>query len=158
MFKTDYVSDNRGDQLYSVTPADFLEMSGEPKVSIVFSGKGVHPNGLYPAADGSLLMVGFKSKTDPRGIYSITADGAIKDVSKGIGRLDGVYQMQSGALLVTDWKSGSLFAWTKKTGMKTLASGFKGPADFAVVPNPTGMMVVVPDLVKSELRLVQITR
>ncbi len=156
MGNTLYVSDNRGDQLYSVEPADFLEMSGEPTVKVVFSGKGVSPNGLYPSGDGTLLMVGFKSKTEARGVFSISTGGEIKGVSKPIGRLDGVYQTKEGALLLTDWKSGSLFAWTEKMGMKTLASGFKGPADFAVFPNAGGMMVVVPDLVKSELRLVQL--
>lgn len=54
---------------------------------------------------------------------------------------------------VTDWNSGSLFSCTAKGGMRTLASGFKGPADFCVVPKGKGsLMVVVPDLVKSELR------
>ncbi len=60
-----YVSDNRGDQLYRVEPADFLNMKGDPKVTRVFSGKGINPNGLYPAKDGSLLLVGFKSKEEP---------------------------------------------------------------------------------------------
>lgn len=151
-----YVSDNRGDQLFSVEPADFLEMSGEPKVKVVYSGKSASPNGLYPSGDGTLLMVGFKSAEAARGVYSISADGKLKGVSKGIGRLDGVYQMQSGALLLTDWNSGTLFAWTGKTGMKTLASGFKGPADFTVFRNAAGTMVVVPDLVTSELRFVQL--
>lgn len=40
--------------------------------------------------------------------------------------------------------------------MQTLADGFKGPADFAVAPNAKGLLVVVPDLVKSELRFVQL--
>jgi len=47
-----YVSDNRADQLHSVEPADFLNSKADPKVSLVFSGKSVNPNGLYPAKDG----------------------------------------------------------------------------------------------------------
>jgi len=152
-----YVSDNRGDQLYSVAPADFLAASVKPKVTRVFAGKGINPNGLYPAQDGSLLLVGFKSKTDAKGIYSMTAGQAPKALSKGLGRLDGVYQMKDGSLLVTNWNAGSLIAWSAKGGSKTLATGFKGPADFAVVPNAGGLLVVVPDLVKSELRLVQLS-
>jgi hypothetical protein len=34
--------------------------------------------------------------------------------------------------------------------------GFKGPADFCVVPEPGGLLVVVPDLVQSELRFVRL--
>jgi len=153
-----YVSDNRGDQLYQVEPADFLNAKSDPKVTLVFSGKSVNPNGLYPANDGSLLMVGFKSKEEARGIYDLRKGGAPKSLSDGIGRLDGVYEMEDGTLLVTDWNSGSLVSWSAMKGMQTLASGFKGPADFCVFPNADGLMVVVPDLVKSELRMVQLAK
>ena len=67
-------------------PADFLEMKGEPKVTRVFQGKSVNPNGIYPAKDGSLLMVGTMSAEQPRGIYSIDAAGEIKTLAKDIGR------------------------------------------------------------------------
>ena len=66
--------------------------------------------------------------------------------------------MDDGTLLVTDWNSGTLFRWSEKTGMQTLASGFKGPADFCVVPESGGLLVVVPDLVKGELRLVRLAK
>ncbi len=151
-----YVSDNRGDQLFSVSPANFLEAGAEPKVSVVFSGKHINPNGVFPSGDGTLLVAGFMSKEEHRGVFSISAAGEIKGVSHPIGRLDGIYQMQSGTLLLTDWDSGTLFAWNGKTKLKPLASGFKGPADFAVFENDKGMTVVVPDLVKSELRFVQL--
>jgi hypothetical protein len=150
-----YVSDNRGDALYSVTPADFLTVN-DPKIVTVWSQKGVNPNGIYPASDGSLLIVGFKSDKEKRGIHSMKPGQDPVAVSKEIGRLDGLYQMNDGTLLVTDWDSGSLFAWSEKTGMTTLASGFKGPADLCVYPNAAGLMVVVPDLVKSELRMFQL--
>ncbi len=153
-----YVSDNGGDQLYRVEPADFLDTKGDPKVTLVFSGKSVNPNGLYPARDGSLLMVGFMSPEQARGIYSLSAGGEIKALSKDLGRLDGVFQMDDGTLLVTDWNSGSLFRWSSKSGVETLASGFKGPADFCVVPETNGFLVVVPDLVKSELRMIRLSR
>jgi hypothetical protein len=151
-----YVSDNRGDQLYKVEPADFLKSKKPPKVTVVFSGKSVNPNGLYPGKRGSLLMVGFAGKDKPRGIFSMARGKAPKLLSKDIGMLDGLYRMKNGDLLVTDWVSGSLFAWNAKTGMQTLAKDFKGPADFGVVPNSKGLLVVVPDLVKSELRFVQL--
>ena len=151
-----FVSDNRADRLYRVEPADFLNRKSDPKVTTVFSGKGVNPNGVYPARDGSLLMVGFVSDKEPRGIYAVRADGEVKELAKPIGRLDGLYQAKDGTLLVTDWNSGSLFSWTAKGGMQTLAKDFKGPADLCAYPNPKGLTVVVPDLVKSELRIIQL--
>ncbi len=157
MGKALYVSDNQADQLYRVEPADFLEMSGEPKVTRVFQGKSVNPNGVYPAKDGSLLMVGFMSADQPRGIYSMSAGGEITTLAKDLGRLDGLYQMDDGTLLFTDWNSGSLLRWSAK-GAETLAKGFKGPADFCVVPEAGGFLVVVPDLVQGELRLVRLAR
>lgn len=153
-----YVSDNRGDMLYRVEPADFLDAKDKPMIAVAFAGKSINPNGLYPARDGSLLVVGFKSPDEARGIYSLRANGEIRALSKGLGRLDGVYQMRDGTLLVTDWNSGSLARWSPKSGMETLASGFKGPADFCVVPEAKGLMVVVPDLVKSELRLIRLAK
>jgi hypothetical protein len=151
-----YVSDNRADQLYSVEPADFLNAKTEPKIKLVFSDKSVNPNGLYPARDGSLLMVGFKSDKEARGIYELNSKGEVKPLSKDIGRLDGLYEMKDGTLLATDWNSGSFFSWSAKAGMETLASGFKGPADFCVIPQAKGYLVVAPDLVKGELRLIRL--
>jgi hypothetical protein len=153
-----YVSDNAGDQLYRVEPADFLEQSADPKVTLVFSAKSVNPNGIYPARDGTLLMVGFTAPETPRGIYALSASGEIKTLAKELGRLDGLYQLDDGTLLVTDWKSGSLFRWSEKAGVETLAKGFKGPADFGVVPESDGLLVVVPDLVESQLRFVKLAR
>ena len=152
-----YVSDNRGDQVYRVEPADFLETPGEPRVTRVFQGKSVNPNGVYPGRDGSLLVVGFMSPEQSRGIYSVSADGEVKTLAAGLGRLDGLYQMDDGTLLITDWNSGSLLRWSA-SGTETLAKGFKGPADFCVVPEAGGLLVVVPDLVQGELRLVRLAR
>jgi len=151
-----YVSDNRSDQLVRVEPADFLKSKAAPKITVVFSGKSINPNGLYPGKDGALLMVGFKGKDEPRGIYSMAPGKDPVELSDKIGMLDGLYQMKDGDLLATDWASGSLFQWNKKDGMQKLATDFKGPADFCVVPNDKGLLVVVPDLVKGELRFVQL--
>jgi len=151
-----YVSDNRSDQLVRVEPADFLKSKAAPKITVVYSGKSINPNGLYPGKDGALLMVGFKGKDEPRGIYSMAPGKDPVELSDKIGMLDGLYQMKDGDLLATDWASGSLFRWNKKDGMQKLATDFKGPADFCVVPNNKGLLVVVPDLVKGELRFVQL--
>ena len=40
--------------------------------------------------------------------------------------------------------------------METLASGFKGPADFAVATERGGLTVFVPDLPGSQLRIVRV--
>jgi hypothetical protein len=151
-----YVSDNRGDMLFKVEPADFLNAKTDPKVTTVFTGKGVNPNGIYPATDGSLLMVGFVSDKEPRGIYSLQKSGDIKQLAKPFGRLDGLYQTKDGTIIATDWNTGSLFSWTEKGGVQTLAKDFKGPADLCAYPNAKGLTVVVPDLVKSELRIIQL--
>ena len=151
-----YVSDNRSDQIVRVEPADFLKSKAAPKITVVYSGKSISPNGLYPAKDGSLLMVGSKGKDDPRGIYSMAPGKEPTELSDKIGMLDGLYQMSDGDLLVTDWATGSLFRWNKKDGVQKLATDFKGPADFCAFPNKKGLMVVVPDLVKGELRFVQL--
>lgn len=42
--------------------------------------------------------------------------------------------------------------------VKTLATGFKGPADFSVFREAGGVRVIVPDLVKSELRVIKISK
>ena len=123
-----YVSDSRADSIYKIEPADFLNTKA-PKITKVVSGKAVDPNGLWPAKDGSLLIAGFKSDKEARPIFSLNSKGEVKQLSKEIGRLDGLYQMPDGTILATDWNTGSLFSWTEKDGMQTIASGFKGPAD-----------------------------
>jgi hypothetical protein len=151
-----YVSDNRNDKLVKVEPADFLNSKKDPKVTAVLSGKGINPNGLAAGKGGTLLMVGFAGKDKPRGIYTMKPGKEPEKLSDDIGMLDGVYQLKNGDLLVTDWVTGSLFQWNKKMGVHKLADGFKGPADFAVVSNKQGYLVAVPDLVKKEIRLIQL--
>ena len=105
-----------------------------------------------------LRIVGFLAPDKPKGIFALGVGGQIQALSEPIGRLDGVYELRDGTLLATDWNSGSLFSWSEKSGMQKLASGFKGPADFCVVPTPKGLTVVVPDLVQSQLRFIQLAQ
>ncbi len=153
-----YVSDNRSDQLVRVEPADFLKSKTPPKITVVFKGKGIFPNGLYPSPNGKLYMVGFEGKDKPHGIYSMVPGHDPTLLSDNIGMLDGLYLMSNGDVLATDWISGSLFRWNKKDGMQKLATDFKGPADFCVVRNREGWLVAAPDLVKGEIRLIQLGR
>jgi hypothetical protein len=152
-----YVSDNRNDLMVKVEPADFLSAKS-PKITTVYSGKGVFPNGLWAAPKGKLLIVGFQAKDKPQAIYEWEPGKDPVAISDKIGMLDGIYQLKNGDLLVTDWISGSLFQWNKTMGVHKLADGFKGPADFAVVPNKQGYLVAVADLVKGEARLVQLSK
>jgi hypothetical protein len=157
--KTLYISDNRNDKVVKVEPADFLDAKKEPAVTQVFSGAGVHPNGIYPARDGMLYMVGFLAADKPRPIYLLGVSGQIKPLSEPIGRLDGIHELRDGSLLFTDWNTSSLSRWSEKSGVQKLVDGFKGPADFCVVPGSGGAMtVVVPDLVQSQLRFIQLRK
>jgi hypothetical protein len=153
-----YVSDNRADMLFKVEPADFLHTKGEPKVTVLFQGAGVFPNGLYPTRTGILLMAGFVAPDKPKPLYEFGVSGQIRPLSAPIGRLDGLYEMADGSILATDWDSGSLFRWTDNGEIRKLADGFKGPADFCVVPAAGGLTVVVPDLVQGQLRFVQLRK
>jgi hypothetical protein len=100
-------------------------------------------------------MVGFEAADKPRGIHMFAPNGEISELGAPIGRLDGVYELRDGTgLLVTDWNSGTLSRWSPAMGMTPLARDFKGPADFCVL----GTTVYVPDLVKSELRIVRLGR
>ena len=154
-----YVSDNRNDKVVKVEPADFLNAKKAPSVTTVFTNQSVHPNGLYPARDGMMYMVGFLAPDKPRAIYALGVSGQVKRLTDPIGRLDGLYELRDGSLLFTDWNTGSLSHWSEKSGVKQIASGFKGPADFCVVPATGGAMtVVVPDLVQSQLRFIHLRR
>jgi len=151
-----FISDNRNDKLVKVEPADFLNAK-EPKVSEVLAGRKVNPNGLYPSRTGMLYVVGFAGPKDPRSIYALGVSGQLKQLTDPFGGLDGVYEMKDGSLLFTNWFDGSLSHWSEAGGVKVLAKGFKGPADFCVVPASDGSMtVVVPDLVQSQLRFIHL--
>lgn len=153
-----YVSDNQNDKIVRITPADFMHAKTRPKIEVVYSGKGISPNGLWPGKDGSLLMVGFVDKDHPRGIYAMKPGQEPQALSKDIGVLDGLYQTGAGDILATDWVTGSLFAWTAKGGVTPLITGIKGPADFCAVPNAQGLLIAQPDLVQGHIRLVQLTK
>jgi hypothetical protein len=150
-----YVTDNRGDQVFKIEPADFLNLKGEPKVTTVFKDAKVNPNGIWPAK-GGLVVVGFLAPDQPRAVYRIGKGGKPAALSDAIGRLDGVYELKDGSLLVTDWNSGSLFQWSKKMGVHKLAEGFKGPADFCVIARGKGVTAYVPDLVQSQVRIIEL--
>ena len=153
-----YVSDNRNDKIVKIEPADFLGAKN-PKVTEVLAGAKLNPNGIYPAKAGMLLFGGFLAPDQPKGLYALGVSGPVRQLSDLIGRIDGLYEMPDGSILFTDWNSGSLSQWSKHDGVKQIASGFKGPADFCVVTGSGGAMtVVVPDLVQSQLRFIHLRK
>jgi len=154
--ETLYVTDNRLDTVFAITPADFLDAAVTPTIAQVATGRSIYPNGVYPAADGTLLLAGMAGDGEPRGIYALAADGDVTPVTEGLGRLDGLYEMADGSLLTTDWSSAALLAWNEDGGRQVLAADFQGPADFCALRTGDELLVVVPDLVKGELRLVRL--
>lgn len=154
--ETLYVSDNRLDTVFRVQPADFLDTQQTPQITQVAHRASTNPNGIYPGRDGALLLAGMGDAEHPRGLYALGADGKVATLAGDMGKLDGLYQARDGSLLVTDWASGTLFSWTRAAGRQTLASNFKGPADFCAMAGDDGLNLVVPDLIKGELRLIKL--
>ena len=108
---------------------------------------------------GMLLFGGFLAPDKPKSLYALGVSGQVKQLTDPIGRIDGLYELADGSLLFTDWNTGSLSHWSENGGLKQLATGFKGPADFTVIPGDrSSMTVVVPDLVQSQLRFIQLRK
>jgi hypothetical protein len=146
-----YVTDNRTDSIFRIEPADFLDAAVQPRIAPAWTQRGINPNGIWPARDGTMLIVGF-APGSTRGIHTLGRGGEMSTLLQPVGLLDGVYETRDGGLLVTDWTTGSLNYWSLERGLMPLAKDFKGPADFCVM----GDTVYVPDLVKSELRIVRL--
>jgi len=152
-----YVSDSTKKCIYRITPADFLSENVSPHVAIYGTTLSFGPNGLFPAADGdTLLVAGYSTEEQEYGVYAIESCESLSTVVRNLGMLDGLVQLDDGSIMVTDWKSQSLILWHRKGGLKTLATDFRGPADFCVVPDKGGLLVVVPDLVVGDLRFIRL--
>lgn len=151
-----YVSDTVGNRIYRIAPADFLDK--KPEVTDFISRLPFAPNGLYPGPDGTLLVAGFEMDGTNRSVYSIKPDGSFTQLTKLMGLFDGIARLDNGSLLITDWKTKSIFQWSKDSGRKVIASRFMGPADFCVVDKNMHFLIVVPDLIKSELRFIRMSK
>lgn len=153
-----FVSDSGRKRIYRVEPANFLNPDIIPEVAIYGTELSFAPNGLYPSRNKALLVAGYDSGDQDHGVYSIEDEDNFETLIKNLGKLDGLVELKDGTILVTDWKSHSLISWNRKTGLKKLATGFGGPADFCVIPEGKRLLVVVPDLVKSELRFIRLSK
>lgn len=153
-----FVSDSGRKRIYRIKPANFLNPDIIPDVAIYGTELSFAPNGLYPSKSKALLVAGYDNGDQDHGVYSIADEENFETVIKSLGKLDGIVQLKDGSILVTDWKSKSLIGWDRKMGAKQLVAGFGGPADFCVIPEGKRLLVVVPDLVKSELRFIRLSR
>ncbi len=150
-----YVSGTASGTIYAVEPPNLL--SPRPTVEVVMRMSGLAPNGLAVTLRGTLLF-GTMPRGELGGIYQMIAPRRAKEVSPGLGGIDGLAYLPDGTILFTDWRSGGLLALSNRGRVITLARGFKGPADFVVIPQGQGYLVVAPDLVKGELRFITLTR
>ncbi|MBU2516557.1 MAG: hypothetical protein KKB57_03180 [Proteobacteria bacterium] len=149
-----YVSDTAAGCIYLVQPADFL--AADPQVRVMLSPTGFHPNGLWPAPGGGVIIAAKKDLGGPGGLYLARDVGQMTQIRGDIGRLDGVALLADGSYLYTDWAGGGLFVLKGEGAPVKLAGGFKGPADFALVSKGKGYLVVVPDLVTGEVHFIEI--
>lgn len=149
-----YVSDTSGGRIYLVQPADFL--ASEAKARVMLSPTGFHPNGLWPAPGGGVIMAAQKDLGGPGGLYQARDVGQMTKIRGDLGRLDGVAMLSDGSYLYTDWAGHGLFLLSGGGGPVKLAGDIKGPADFALVPRGKGYLVVVPDLVTGQVHFIKI--
>lgn len=150
-----YVSDTNAGCIYLVQPADFL--NAEPKVRVMLSPMHFAPNGIWPAPGGGIIMVVRRDGSGPTGIYQARDVGQMTLVRAiPSGRLDGLALLNDGSILYSNWAEGGLFVFKGEAAPVKLAGGFKGPADFALVPRGKGYLVVAPDLVTGQVRLIEI--
>ena len=149
-----YVSDTSGGRIYLVQPADFL--ASEPKVRVMLSPTGFHPNGLWPAPGGGVIIAAKKDLGGPGGLYQARDVGQMTQIRGDLGRLDGVAMLSDGSYLYTDWAGGGLFLLSGGGDPVKLVGGIKGPADFALAPRGKDYLVVVPDLVTGQVHLIEI--
>ncbi len=152
-----YLSDTQAGCIFLVQPADFLKT--EPQVRVMLSPPHFAPNGIYPAPGGGIIMVVRRDGGGPTGIYQARDVGQMTLVRAiPSGRLDGLALLNDGSILYSNWAEGGLFVITGQTAPVKLVGGFKGPADFGLVPKGSGYLVVAPDLVTGQLHLIELAK
>lgn len=52
-------------------------------MTVAWSKKDIKPNGLWPARDGSILVVGFLAADKPRGVHAMGRGGELKALATG---------------------------------------------------------------------------
>ncbi len=153
-----YVSDTQGDQIYQIEPADFLIKSHRPKIKVIAKGKGLFPNGLC-GEKGNIFVAGNDFGGSDRGLYSVSSKEEIKVLLSPFGQLDGIAHTKDGkSIFFSDWKSKTLYKMKIGGKPEAVATGFEGPADFALWEDDESFHIAIPDLAKSEMRLIDIKK
>jgi hypothetical protein len=147
-----FVSDSATGLVYLVEPADFRMAA--PQVSRYIHLPGQPPNGLA-IKDGKLIL-GTSPRDKAGEIHQVSGPGASTVLQGGLGRIDGLAVLADGSLLFTDWAGGGLFLLPPGGKARRLDGGYGGPADFALLPKGKGYLVVVPDLVKGDIRFIML--
>lgn len=151
-----YVSDMATGKVYLIEPADFL--GAKAKVMVLIDDRQLAANGLWITPAGVLYVAASKFKGGFGPVFRVLGPKKVKAVTAPLGGLDGLARLSDGTILYTDWVHHGLFAVRPGGNPYQLAVGFKGPADFAVIPRGKGYLVVVPDLVTGVIRFVTISR
>ncbi|MFZ3064677.1 MAG: hypothetical protein WA277_05275 [Nitrospirota bacterium] len=153
-----YVSDTQGDQIFQIEPADYLSKSHRPTIKVIAKGKGLSPNGLC-GEKGNLYVAGYDFGGSDRGLYSVSAKEDVKTLLPPFGQLDGIAHTKDGKyIFFSDWKTKSLYKMKIGGKPEAVATGFEGPADFALWEDDKGIHIAIPDLAKSEMRLIDISK
>lgn len=153
-----YVSDTQGDQIYQIEPADFLVKSHRPKIKVIAKGKGLFPNGLC-GEKGNIFAAGYDFGGSDRGLYSVSSKEEVKVLLPPFGQLDGIAHTKDGKyIFFSDWKTKTLYKMKIGGKPEAVATGFEGPADFALWEDDEGFHIAIPDLAKSEMRLIDISK
>ena len=153
-----YVADTQANAVYAIEPADFI--SAPPQVTTAAAAENLMPNGLAIDLDGELLIG--TSPTEPTDapeglVYKLDGQGNLTAVTGVLGQVDGLAVLPDGAILYTDWMTGTLNVQTVDGQIVVLASDIQGPADFGLKPTDTnGFIVAAPDIVAGQLRLITI--
>lgn len=145
-----YVSDS-GDILGSGKGGALYKIDAAGKVTLLLDGKQdvrvLAPNGIIADDTGKVLIyVDFTSGV----LYSYNQQSkALDDIAEGFGGGDGIVHHSNGTMYVSDWKSGKVFAVSRKNEVTLLKSGYQSAADIAMTQDEKYLLV--PDMKAGEL-------
>lgn len=127
-----YVSDMLDNAIWRLDGGKFEKWLADPQLEFP-NGLKAEAGRLVVAAWGPMTGQGFDtSRPGPLKAVSL-ADKMIRDLTPGIGTLDGVEPDGKGGYLLSDWLSGGLFAVTRNGRPSPLMKLPPGSADIGVI-------------------------